>query len=81
MDNISLYLRKKAAKNPASTIFPEGSDLRIREAAAKLVSENICKPVIMLNDKEKEDFDSLNGKISIIDPYDSKLKRMRRKMG
>ncbi|MEA3307434.1 MAG: phosphate acyltransferase, partial [Elusimicrobiota bacterium] len=46
---ISDFLRKKALKNPAKVLLPEGGDTRILEAAQKAAQKKVCFPVVLLD--------------------------------
>ncbi len=53
MRMISDFLRKKAFKNPAKVLLPEGEDTRILEAAQKAAQKKICFPIVLLNEAER----------------------------
>lgn len=44
---ISDFLRARAKTSPARVLLPEGTDPRVREAAARAAAFGVCKPLLM----------------------------------
>lgn len=63
---------EKARKLNARIVFPEGDDARILQAADTLIKENICRPILLGNEKQiREEMETLRLNLKdvvIIDP-------------
>ncbi|MBU2523782.1 phosphate acetyltransferase [Patescibacteria group bacterium] len=49
MQNFLQGIKKKARKNPARIVFPEGFEERVIQAVAKIVKEKTAKPIVIGN--------------------------------
>jgi len=91
MDNIFLFLREKAKKNPKSIILPEGEDKRIQEAVKFIVKEKMAKVILfdkkgnlggLFKDVGNEDFlKIIELKDEVMERYANLYFELRKKKG
>lgn len=70
-NDISAFLREKAAAVPARVLLPEGDDERVRQAAGAAAGSGVCRPVLLLAPGEG----AVPAGVEVLDPSSDELRR------